>query len=1215
MKFYCLVAVFLFYIFSAYSQTIDTKLPTIAPLSPEAAGLGKYGDVPTTEYTGTPSVNVPLYTVKAGNIEMPLSLNYHATGIQVTQESSWVGLGWNLIAGGVISYVPVGANDQSTPVFNRPWSEWSTFFNMFPYPFKSHEQYLVGWDCVPVNSANKTPDLLVKAMVAGEGEPDTYIVNFLNYSFKFVFHPETGKPYFLSGKNKCKIEHPNSLSWIITTEDGVKYYFQEPETNANNMYTSSWLLTGILTPDGRAIQLRYTNYGAIETLPSLVENYYYNGTGTEQISSGGCGSPEPSKTGPDRRLYTDNTYNIMNKYLSEIESDDELIKFYHSTRNDIKGGSRKLDSMVVFNKLTGKRIRKNQFGYSYFTGAVTGGDYLAQNDAWQTFFGTTYPENFRKYRLKLDTMLEIGSANEKNIYTFKYDEHTPLPYKTSFARDFWGFYNGQENLTSFAGEYNTTIPQTWQILLHDLDKYTSLPGSISNVDGATRFTSSNYITAGMLTEINYPTGGRSVFEYEPHTFNNRYKYPTVETMGNYISNFANSAIAFNSPSQTAGFGFTINVASFVDISAVIKGSGPNGNYTGVQLAAAFVKIVGSTTAGVSFERTYQLTGPDYAAFDISHIKQWRETIKLSPGSYSMYCSFPSALGGQPSGGPQASGNIHYIDFNKPAIDTMQSSGGGVRIKKITNYTDATTIANIKSYSYLNTSNKSSGQQMSLIKLFKQYDFSTSDGSVTVRPDGQPIYAYCRSLYNVYKLFGSSYAALASTPNGNYVGYDRVAISMVDAAGNPNGKQIKYFENIPATLYFDEIPVFDNFLQNGNVKQNIYLKSNGDTVMNEEYKYASLDIANERFNGRGEDMYEGTSNYCIGFTNPLSYNTRFWLYAYNSFSSWVVPEKKTITSFSGTNKLVTTEDYKYDITDYQPIEIKTSLSDGRTKYTRFKYPNDFITDPSTYYSQMVAYNMINPLIMKTVTIAGADGVEKPVESQRNYYDIYGTQLFLSRVQASSGNNVLEDKIVFHNRDAISNVLEQSKKYDVHTSFIWDYNKQYPVAEVLNASYDQIAYTSFEADATGNWTTSGTILSAGGVTGNRSFNGSLTRSANTSVTYTVTLWRNAGATATVNGTTGTQLATKGNWVLLSWKLSGIMNVQVQGTNIDEVRMYPEKASMTTYIYEPSIGVTQKCDQNNLFTYYEYDGLGRLKTSRDNEGNILKTYDYQYRTSVTQ
>jgi YD repeat-containing protein len=68
--------------------------------------------------------------------------------------------------------------------------------------------------------------------------------------------------------------------------------------------------------------------------------------------------------------------------------------------------------------------------------------------------------------------------------------------------------------------------------------------------------------------------------------------------------------------------------------------------------------------------------------------------------------------------------------------------------------------------------------------------------------------------------------------------------------------------------------------------------------------------------------------------------------------------------------------------------------------------------------------------------------------------------------------------------------------------------------------------------------------------------------------------------------------------------------EGSAIDEVRVYPADARMTTYTYDPLIGMTSSSDENNVTTFYEYDSFGRLKLIRDNNRNILKTYDYHYK-----
>ena len=76
------------------------------------------------------------------------------------------------------------------------------------------------------------------------------------------------------------------------------------------------------------------------------------------------------------------------------------------------------------------------------------------------------------------------------------------------------------------------------------------------------------------------------------------------------------------------------------------------------------------------------------------------------------------------------------------------------------------------------------------------------------------------------------------------------------------------------------------------------------------------------------------------------------------------------------------------------------------------------------------------------------------------------------------------------------------------------------------------------------------------------------------------------------------------------SGI-NIDAYGrqVDIDDVRLYPVGAQMTTYTHEPVVGVTSTSDVNCRPTFYEYDGLQRLKVIRDAEGNIVKHLEYHY------
>jgi hypothetical protein len=116
------------------------------------------------------------------------------------------------------------------------------------------------------------------------------------------------------------------------------------------------------------------------------------------------------------------------------------------------------------------------------------------------------------------------------------------------------------------------------------------------------------------------------------------------------------------------------------------------------------------------------------------------------------------------------------------------------------------------------------------------------------------------------------------------------------------------------------------------------------------------------------------------------------------------------------------------------------------------------------------------------------------------------------------------------------------------------------------------------------------------------------------YIVSYWsRNGALTVTINGnaTSATAGLTKNGWTYYSHLLLTGTNVSITATNaiIDELRLYPSDALMTTYTYIPLIGMSSTCTPNNYISYYEYDNFNRLKVVRDMDKNILKQYDYQY------
>jgi len=114
--------------------------------------------------------------------------------------------------------------------------------------------------------------------------------------------------------------------------------------------------------------------------------------------------------------------------------------------------------------------------------------------------------------------------------------------------------------------------------------------------------------------------------------------------------------------------------------------------------------------------------------------------------------------------------------------------------------------------------------------------------------------------------------------------------------------------------------------------------------------------------------------------------------------------------------------------------------------------------------------------------------------------------------------------------------------------------------------------------------------------------------------LSLW--ATATPTLKWSSGASVvatlnpqAQIGIWHLYTTYVTGNgLTLNISGTSkIDELRLYPSDASMDTYTYEPLLGVSSHCDNRDNITYYEYDALGRLKDTKDINGNILSLTQY--------
>lgn len=192
-----------------------------------------------------------------------------------------------------------------------------------------------------------------------------------------------------------------------------------------------------------------------------------------------------------------------------------------------------------------------------------------------------------------------------------------------------------------------------------------------------------------------------------------------------------------------------------------------------------------------------------------------------------------------------------------------------------------------------------------------------------------------------------------------------------------------------------------------------------------------------------------------------------------------------------------------------------------------------------------------------------------------------------------------------------LLEGQRRDDQPNAAIYEQTTGYVMAKISNASANQVAYTSFETSGeTGNWTYTG-ATTADAQTGLVAYASPQPITSRTDLPegkYRVSFWLKGSGNLTVNGLPFT--ATD-HWVYREVQLTNPGTVTLQpgsGVLLDELRLHPVGASMTTHTYIPQVGVHSQTDDNGKTSYYEYDDQQRVKLVRDQNRNIVKQYQYR-------
>lgn len=476
-------------------------------------------------------------------------------------------------------------------------------------------------------------------------------------------------------------------------------------------------------------------------------------------------------------------------------------------------------------------------------------------------------------------------------------------------------------------------------------------------------------------------------------------------------------------------------------------------------------------------------------------------------------------------------------------------------------------------------------------------------------------------------------------------YSRVVETIVNGTENA-GKSITEFTSpvdyaleVPNyTLPFSNKSRLANW-QYGLIKNKFVYDKNSVLVKKTENEYTSFKYWLAGNNNLSRKWVVKNTKYQNGFihagaTPPFPFDdnldTDLHVETYQPLCGRVelVQVKEYTYNGSGDNTFTTTN-YEYSSSNYLVNKVKTNNSKGELIENVTYYPSDYsIPGPL----QALKDNNILNLPVSSQTIITKTGNQKYLLSGvvSEYNVAANNDIKVSKTYNFRNNfPVLSSSVPFNGSQLIPNSTYYKESgsifYDPHgnpilvntengkVSTIYDYDNKIAVATIFNASIENVAYSSFETESLGGWSSGmGSIYNTDkSITGLRSFSGTLNKTMAQTGSYVVTLWSHTTSAApVVNNQPGSLITTIGDWKLYEWKFANVNTIQISGNSIDEVRLYPSTARMNTATYIPILGKNSECDPANRIIYYEYDELGRLKIIRDEKRNVIKTYEYNYK-----
>ncbi len=1231
-----------------YSQAPPpVKLPDVIPPPPDAGALGKYGDVPVSMNSGLPNINIPVYNIATPRLTLPISLNYYAAGVKVDDIASWVGLEWTLNAGGVITRSIRGIDDFAS----------GGYYNT-TVPLAAN--------ITPQNSWRFFENYILHTQ---DADPDYFFYNFGNQSGKFFFN-ESKQPAIINYQEPLKIQYSAS-GFSIKDDKGNTYYFNSPEHATSGDHNGalgqdhimSWYLSKIISFDNSdTISFSYftdnlyeqDNFTYIET----VGPYYSSGSGCQRSfqnsgHDGCCGSinGEPFTQSTPLRL-------------QEIDFKNGKIVFYSSTgRLDLPDV--KLDSIVVsnYNFATNQfsPIKKVKFSYNYFytnlpnLPPVVLSHYRMRLDTVKIFGGDNTPAN--NYNFVYDaTTLPYISGCAKDLFGFYNGQNTNtsliptqnityngFPYTVGAAdrttdpnsiqagilkRVYYptGGYTDftyEPNSYGQSGLQNVTQSVAASGQVHQADSVDFVPTSNSNATLTISFLPFNYTTVHSrpYVLVKNVTTGQSWTTACMDAVNGSTSVSTIVLIAGQTYRLIGYAFDDSRVITTANIVWQQSTGS---PQSVYGGGLRIKQITDYNFNGRFVKSelykYGVAECGYGY-----LPSPATLLNTNSYTKRTIfdcvDDLGLGLCSAGTYVTTRESFVGSPIydifslAGPPVS----YTEVAKYVIDSLGDNIG----KTINNYStyQNSILPSSSPYAesiYLENSGYIGGQ------LCMSRDYALKNTNYWIRK--QTIYQYnntalqqgrglrlgLNSSYPIPNLYLDSTSAPSCWNQAYYYfDYNIHTGTVLPAAIITNDYDMndttKYLTTTKQFTYdnldhLQPTQIFQDLSDGGTQLTINRYPAEVDSIGN--LSSAHLAAINALKAGHSNTTLLQTqefkngipvrltrNDYKINWANVISLDSVETMYRSNAIDT-----RLTYKNYDSKGNLLyvskpndEAESYQWGYNGAYPVAaIKNAVNSSTFVPTQTTITGSLNLPPNSFGQQSTnfASTSIGPI---TVTIPSGSYLGAPGGATvSGQFSLIGptTQsgnLCISSTPSNCGSTL--SSYTFNNMP-VGNYVFTFTAFTNTTSVTIPLQFSYIGTQMVPSGINEFFYEGFEENSS--------AVSGIAHTGSKYWNGS----------YTVPFITPNGRNYLIQWWTGPV-----TWTFHQQAYTS--NMVISGT-IDDVRVLPSDAEITTYTYSPLVGMTSETDHNGVTTYFEYDGLERLKNVKDYQGNIVKNYQYNYGNS---